>query len=726
MNIEMGRKLSLFLVICFISSLVFNVSGKNPSGILIEDPSILSSMKDQDRKQWLNDLVLPAWVSRGTEGSKVKPVDNDTTRLWLRHVIPLPKMVRLEASLTLPATGIKLRLRQGATDVEMIALDELEDLISERTGIVQLNGSFQILIGVCDKKGKIDGITVPGADKLSGLKNNDQAYVISPISSHGIAVAGLTGKGVYHGVKTLQQMIRPGLSLNKVVTPVMVVLDWPDIAERGQWGSWENDRNLMMKYIHFMAERKMNHMEVQDWNSLTLDKDGRGFVKLDMVSRTQARLHAINTVYITEHINRLPRTGIFDKYPQAKGTGDKIYYQDRKDLVVPCASNPDFIKVLSEWLESCASQGVMDVNIWLTELGGMRCDCEKCKDHNQYVLETKACVKAWQSAHEKYPGLQLRILTSQATVNVNDQILAAITEPAIRITYYSGDEPGTYYPVQEPIIYPLIADVIKTRGWLGCYPLLSASWKDILPWSCAPFIKFRMNEFAAKELPSFAAYVAQDRNNDFYDFNLTAAAEWSWNAHGRSEWEFAASWATQHGFKDPEVFADWAEMLGPVGWDLYGSAIPHYNFYGAAAGMIKKRTRPEFGKGMYRYFPTMQHLDEDLAVCEKALNLAEQMGEKAVIAETQAIQGYLQMIRAIYNIADKLAASHELTSDQTGFIQTEFNKLRDAERQTTDALFIWTNTIAPGFEIRDNNNPVVVTHKTMKDITAAMELMGIK
>jgi hypothetical protein len=276
-----------------------------------------------------------------------------------------------------------------------------------------------------------------------------------------MVIAGLTGKGVYYGVKTLQQMIRPGLSYNKAEIPIMEVTDWPDISERGQWGSWESKPDLMMDYVNYMADRKMNLMEVHQWGSLGFDENGKGYVKLDILNRKKAGLHAVHTVYITEHINKLTRTGLYKRYPSAMGTGEKSTSREGSNLVVPCASDPAFIKVLSEWLESCASQGVSEVNVWLTELGGMRCDCEKCKGHNQYVLETKACVEAWKIAHNRYPELKVRILTSQATYKFNDLILAAITEPDIRVTFYSGNIPGTYYPVRAPIISPLLEEAAK-------------------------------------------------------------------------------------------------------------------------------------------------------------------------------------------------------------------------------------------------------------------------
>lgn len=683
-----------------------------------------TTVTDTARRQWLELLALPAWTSTNQAGSQIESIDDELARMWLRRVIPLPKLIRFEGRLTLPATDIRLRLRSDATDVEQFARDELASLITEKTGATLLNGSFEILIGICNEQGKIDGVYIPGADKLSGLKNNDQAYVISPLSTSGLAVVGLTGQGVYYGVKTLQQLIKPGLSSSFVVAPILFVMDWPDLAERGRWGGWGKDSGSMMQNIHYMANRKMNLMETDE--NLAFDENGHGMVKIDTESRKQARLHAVNSVLIITHLDILGQyTEIYKRYPQAKGKGVGAISDD---LVVPCASSPEFVKVLSEWLESAASQGVLDINIWLTEHGDMHCECDQCKDVSQYVLEAKACAKAWQIAHEKYPDLRIRILLTQGTYNVNDQILSAVPQPEIRITYYSGSwDRGTYTALREPIIYPLLTDFAKEGHWLGCYPTLSASFTYILPWCGPQFIKYRMTEFVDKGLTSFTGYVAySNNNNSFYDFNLAAAAEWSWNVHGRSEHEFAASWATQHGVTDPETFADWAVMLGPVSWDVYGSQVPHI-WWGSTKtmAMFNKREQPMLGQGMFQYFPTLQHLDNDLAVCGKALKLAEYLGDQAIIAETRTIQGYLKMIKAIYIIADMVAGKKDLDNGQTLSLQTVFSELQNAELQTIDALSAWFDAIDPDFDFPEFN-PIVVTHQVVSDIAVSLAPLGIK
>jgi hypothetical protein len=56
------------------------------------------------------------------------------------------------------------------------------------------------------------------------------------------------------------------------------------------------------------------------------------------------------------------------------------------------------------------------------------------------------------------------------------------------------------------------------------------AYGKVAPWSAPEFIKFRMKEYVDKKRKSVCAYVLP--NNVLYDFNVTAAAERSWNVGG--------------------------------------------------------------------------------------------------------------------------------------------------------------------------------------------------
>ena len=659
------------------------------------------------------DLPWPAWATARQGPGSVEPVAPAEAQLWLRWVIPLPKQVRLEGKLTLPVSEVVVQLGWKATDVEQNARDELLELIRNKAGASPGTEGFRILAGVCDGEGRIDGAPIPGADRLAGLKNADQAYVIAPLPERGLAVAALSAPGVYHGLKTLSQLIEPRLAPGKVTLPVAAILDWPDLAERGQWGGSAN------RDVQYLADRKMNLIESH--TTIGFDQQGRGSVTIDATTQNAARLHAIKWVPIITHLDHLTRTGIFDRYPQLKGKGDRAQHRTVPTVVAACFSQPKTAEILAQWFESlAATEGVEDINVWLSEIERIECQCEQCGQGNQYALETAAAVRAWELARKNFPNVRLRVLLTQGSYPSNDKVLAAAPAP-VGITYYSGST--TYDSTRDPMIYPLLEQFAAEGRWLGVYPQLTASWRIVCPWSGPQFIKDRMTEFVDKKLASLCGYATPD--NRYYDFNVTAAAEWSWNARGRDEREFAAAWATRRGLSDPEKAADWAVMLGPVGWNVYGSRVPFSQFFGQAARLIQGRHKPAWvgEKGMFRHFPDVAAMDRDLATCDQALTLAEELSDPALIAETRVIRGYVRMIKSIYLIADRIAGKKELGAEDKAAVQAALAELSTAGDEVVANLAAWKQAVAPDDRSPRFTDTIDVTRQTVADIGAALKVL---
>lgn len=694
--------------------------------LAVVSATVASAMGDD----WPSGAEWPAWTVASGDAAKdaaaeVRPLSDREAKQWTRWLIPLPKRIRWIGKVALPASGVNVRLRAEATEVEQTARDELVALIGKKTGAGQLAGPFTILIGVCDAQGAVDGVAVPGAEKLRGLKNDDQAYVIAPLATKGLAVTALTDGGVYHGVKTLAQMLEAGSDRDSLTLPIVAVLDWPDLAERGQWTFEERAPGD----IQYMADRKMNLLEVR--TPAGFDDKGRGSLDVNVEGMRESRRRAVNWLPFIAHLaNQGYRTDVYKLYPETQGQGPHARHPAHPHIIVPCASHPRFIQVLAEWLMSAAEKGATEVNVFLSELEGMQCECDRCKGQSQFVLEAKACAKAWQIAREKYPELRLRILLSQGSYNTNDQVLAAVPETEVGITYYSGSSrgkipgyaPSTYTASQDPMIYPLLVDFVKQGRWLGCYPSVTATYRVATPWSGPQFMKFRMTEFVDKGLASVSGYIPPDKR--FFDFNFTALAEWSWNAHGRTEHEFAAAWATRRGLADPDKAADWAVMLGPVGWDVYGSNVPFTSFFGRASAMVERRQKPQLSAGMFLYFPTVEHMDEDLAVCRQALELTRQVDDPALLAETRVIEGYVRMIKSIYLIADAVAGGKELDDARSASVQAAVDELRSAAKQTTEALRAWNRAVAPDYDLGDPGERGTAHHDATGCIEETVAAIG--
>jgi hypothetical protein len=514
---------------------------------------------------------------------------------------------------------------------------------------------------------------------------------------------------------TLRQLLEPKFEKGKinlfnktnVTIPLLQVIDWPDLSERGMWGVGEVNSGLSKnsisagkKEIRWMSSHKMNLIEAPV--ELYVTWKGEGVVHMNDNDKLlkYGHLNALNIVPIITHADVYYRTGLFAVYPQFKGKGPVGPYgnwEENKAAFVgdkgfrgfaPCTTQPGFADVIAGWMMGMAEhKGVTDICAWLTE-HHLRCNCQACQEVGQYVGEAKVLVDSLRIAQKKYPHLGLRILLTQATYSDNEKILAAVPED-VGVSYYNAGK--TYDSSRNSMIYPVLENYIAKGRWLGCYPQLTASWRVVCPWSCPQFIKARMVEYADKKLSNLTGYATPGRQ--LYDFNIIAAAEWAWNAHGRSEREFAAAWATRKGLKNPDAVAEWTEILGPVSWDLYGSRIPFYFCQGRVEKMLQNEELPILGANIFKYYPNLAYFDENIAAAKKALKIVRKVDSPLLTEETLVIEGYTKILREIYIITNQLATEKPLSNETRDLLVKSMSKLAKATKQTIGALNRWQSFI---------------------------------
>ena len=613
---------------------------------------------------------------------------------WLRWVIPLPKTIQIRHTIELPAVDVKITVRRGAGDTEKNAAAQLSALFKDKGNADGDGNAFEILIGVCDAAGKVGDVTLKDAAELKAVPNRDQAYLIRPVGQNRLVLTGLDERGVFYAVQTLRQLLESRFSKGKVTIPLASVTDWPDMAQRGEWGeiTW-----FPPDEMEWMASHKMN---VVVYNvGFRIGEDGRGEVTDIYPERiASARRHALEMVPFITHYSILGEyTNLFEVYPHLNKGKVKFKGKVVRDLgevdvkIVPCPSEPRMVEVLADFMGAMAEAGATEIDCWLTEGRSFQCPCEKCLaegENMHYALEARAYINAWRIARKQYPKLFVRILLTQGTYRTNDKVLAEVPQ-GVGVIYYASW--GTYNSLNEPMIYPLLEDFAAKGGWLGVVPQLTSSFGAVTPWTAPQFIRYRMNEFVDKKLTCLDGYAIY--SNRLYDFNVTAAAEWSWNAKGRDEREFASAYATRRGINDPAAFAEWAVLLGPAGWDFYGPTHD-FNYSNKLADMVAARADPGLGKkGMFEYFPTMQRFDENLAVCEKAMKIAERLGDPAMIAETRVIQGYVSIMKEVAFIATQVSSVAKLTYDDRVDVQDALTRLGSAGIQTMDGLERWIRSL---------------------------------
>ena len=621
------------------------------------------------------------------------PVTVEEADTWLRHIIPLPKEITIEGKLEVPAAAVGVQLRDGAGEVEQTARHELIALFQQKASADGTGGEFQIFLGVCDETGKVGDWHIPGAAGLRKLPNWQQAYVIRAVGEHRLVLTALDERGVYYAAQTLRQLLEGQFAGGRVTIPLARVTDWPDMAKRGECltlGAFPREE------IEWMAHHKMNVLE---YHVPTIVRKGSVEVKAWPERIAHARRHAFDLVPIIGHLMQLGQTGAYEAYPDLKAKGEQPFSGGN-----PCASNPKLVDVLAQIMEAMATQGATDISGWLSEGRGYQCQCDKCLaegPNSQYWLEARAYGKAWQRVRQQYPDLGLSVLLTQGSYATNDRVLAELPEE-VEATYYNSG--STYNSRPDPMIYPLLEEYAQQGGHLGVVPQLTAKFSAVVPGSGPQFIRYRMNEFVNKGVEHLDGYAPP--SNRLYRFNIAAAAEWSWNAKGRDEHEFAAAYATQRGVSDPEAFADWAVTMGRVGWDIFGTDLLYGFIDGGVTRQVIDWNWPRLGKNsgpdrynnIFRELPSVEQMDQNLRDCEAALGIAQRLQSPEMIAETRVIQGYMKMVRAIYTIANKLADTRTPRSGDRALLQQAMTNLAQANCQTTQYLHKWLELMDLGYE----------------------------
>lgn len=656
---------------------------------------------------------------------------------WLRWVIPLPKEIGITGKVELSASEVEVALRDGAGDVEKTAADGLVALFKEKAGADPAKGRFEILIGACDEGGKVGDVTVAGVARLKKLPNSEQAYVIRPTGDNRLVLAALDERGVYYAALTLRQLLEGRFAGGKVTIPLVTVTDWPDLAWRGQWG---NRASYPLDEIEWMAHLKLNRIEYVA--SVGITADGKGLARTDADKLAFARCRALRIVPHITHLNCLDRdTGgrLFKMFPELEGKENKDYdgplFVGEVRGGSPCASQPKFVELLAEMMTSLAEQGAAEVSGWLTEGTNHQCLCDRCLSEgkrSQYWLEARAYVAAWRLARKRYPGLELRLLTSQGSHATNDRVIAELP-PEVGLTYYSSGR--TYNSRPLPMVYPLLENFTRRGGRLGVTPQLTPTFAKVVPWTGPQFVRYRMREFADKKLDCLAAYVVPA--NQPYRFNVTASAEWSWNAHGRDPRQFALAWATRNRIADPEAYADWALKVGEVGWRVFGSDIPYRMGDGRISNLVKHWATPawstptlgkdQFGGGTFAQYPSVEQMDRDLAICDQAMAIARRLDRADMIHETRVIEGYVEMLKQIYTIAEQTSRAAEMppTRNDRIVLQVAMSSLAKASWQCTDGLEKWWPLTGMRYTPGRFTRTVADTKKTVLAIGEALSVFGV-
>jgi hypothetical protein len=641
------------------------------------------------------------WMSVPTAhaASLSQTVSKDERAQWLDHLTPLPREVDIAGKLALPRGDIALAGRtNGSPRLEQAAL-ELRELVGAPAPGASAAFTIHFQIGG------------PEADALNSLKNAGQAYRIGPADGgRGLRLVALSERGLYHGAKTLQQLLRARSTASRIELPLVTVRDWPEMETRGLWGSDSFD------WLPLLANWKLNYQE--NIARLTVDratKRGRANVKpgTEQLLTLGPRL-GIEHAPVVLHLEQLEGTGLFEVYPELRGKNGG------KPGVI-CYSQPAFVPVLADWIAELGSlPGVEHVDVWFTEnlnnKGG--CKCDSCRGQNWALAEARAVIAAWRQAQQRVPNLRLRVLTSEATYDSNAAIFDEIP-PEVGIWYYHSLL--TYTARSKPMIDGPVLKAAQAGRWIGVCPSLVAhvGWAE--PFTCPQFVHARMSEFTSKGLRGMIGYATP--RTMIARFNIEAAAEWLWNPTGRTPREFARAWAVRQKIAQPDTFAEWADTLGPAEWAIYGSEWPageKRKSQGTVAALLARGALPELGSFKWGVFGspwgdirTPEELRRHAAAAARAVTLARRMGLPEFVQESLVVQGYADALCALWELK-QLVTPQGLPPEKRAAAKTHFAAYDRALQQAATALPAWERAV-PGLRAHSNfTREVVETLQTMR------------
>lgn len=599
---------------------------------------------------------------------------------WLAHLVPLPKTIQISGRVVTAPDKVRVEAADAAEPLVGQAVAELRECL----GAPQTEGETAFTIRIT--------FGGPAANELAKLPNADQAYLIRPAEDGaGLLLIGGGPRGAYYAGKTLQQLVRARRKAEKVELPLLRVTDWPDLEDRGLWGGDSYHQ------LRWMSDRKLNIDEQIASNRV----DTRGQTEVGLRGDKQKMIDegpalGVRPVPVVLHLEQISASGLFQAYPQLRGKGPA----DRLHPGAICYSRPEFPDVLAEWLLLWSSKpGVTEVDVWMAEnMGGKTgCRCEHCANEDRSVLEARAIAAGWKKARQTRPDLGLRVLTSEATEDSNPQVFAQLP-PDVKIWYYHSL--ATYNASESPMVPPYLAETARQR-WVGVCCNFCAVVQFWQPFTGPQFIRARMNEFVDKKIGGVIGYAVP--RLALTRFNTEAAAEWSWNAKGRSTRAFALSWAIREGYADPKLFADWTEVHGPVAWDMYGSDFPSGEKRrqpGPTVDLLRKGKLPELGVPSasvtakpWGDIKSVEQLERDVRDAARSVELARQLGMPEFLQESLVIDGYVKAVKALWELRGLVRSGRVAEADRPA-ARDGFRTYAAGLAQARDGLRAWDRVMA--------------------------------
>ncbi len=603
--------------------------------------------------------------------AQVVPLTPEAQAAWRDRLLPLPHEIAFSHAFQCHPRDIGIFPARGAGAIEQQACGEICAVFKARTGMNPTGGLFRIVIGVFDQAGAVESLRASNAGALKTRPNPDQAYLIEPVGTNRLLVAGWNAAGVYFGVQTMIQLLEPWLASDRTLIPLARVVDWPDFDERGLW-------NNSLSQIPWLATLKLNY---------SLAPAGIGFAQGRPVQCLRMPTNAFPAAGVRPfhletrcpHLDFFARYGMQDVYPELVGQGERAkspyYYRNRG--VCPCASNPLFGKILLEWAEDAVRQGAREIGIWLSELTPVQCECATCLRSGipQIVMETRVACEVLKEIRRKHPAVSGRILFTQGWTGYSNDLAESyaclkLLPPEIKaekvygfnqafdeyaaggrwVATFNGPrlspQPALrFWGAQE---IPAVMRRLFTNQWSGVY-----SWAPVKP---------------PADVQGGYDHVKGIWERELYNFHISALAEWSWNVNGRDAAALGTAWAARRGLEAPGVIGRWIALMGPIECALEKNHafVPSGGAWKSAIGKLEKGERLALGAGLFRPFAAPADFELQKKSCRQALALIESNQDATLAMETKLVMALIEAIHRLNGIFDAAAPAAEAPAAERG------------------------------------------------------------
>lgn len=499
----------------------------------------------------------------------VAPV-SQTERLTLtRHLLPLPHELSVTHKVVVSPASVRVASVEPAGPAAQAAVARLRQALRQQ-GDRPPGQGFEISLSMTGDALPA-GLDPRDVERLRGLPNSDQAYLVRPVGNDRLVIAALTERGLLYGAMTLCQLIgADAAGMDTVSIPLATITDWPDFDDRGFW-------HMPVRELPWLAEMKLNHLHCSAFFKAL--PDGRvapymtAYEPGDPPSGKDAaallagaRSFGAEIVPGLTHMDFWEQTcpGFAAKFPELVGKGEraKCARFATNGQRVPCASHPRMTELLTEVMSGIASWGASEAYVWMSEYPGGQCECESCLKEGQFQAEVRSTLAAWRKVRANYPAFKLRLFFGaggflpgdtwfeEYSKSAVDEILAAVPND-VRMCISLGFDDD------------VMEEFVAGGGRLTrCFIVSMAVW-DVYS---SEHIRKRMQALHGRRVHGATQFFYNWADDVQGTFGLQAAAlaEFSWNAGGRSVGEFAEAWATRQGHEHPVEFGQWAAAISKL------------------------------------------------------------------------------------------------------------------------------------------------------------------